>query len=325
MPTQENEYGILLSPIGPRAELENDRLHQCIEVAESDKELLELDRLLYVACTRARETLHLIGSVSINEDKDSFRAPPESSLLGRIWPAVEREYAEAYSRRENLFEGTSDKTAQFEAPPFRRFQLPFELPLAPDLPVRPKSYSARESDPSLEFYWAGMAARHAGTIVHRWLKKIADRSLTISVSSVGDLRQATIRMAVELGVAEVGVDEVCNRVEESLRGILQDPRGQWLLSGNGHAELPISGIWGDQAVSVIIDRVRIDQGVHWIVDYKTSSHQGGDLGQFLEQESVRYHRQLQKYATLYRRIVDAPVKTALYFPLLQEFRELDID
>jgi ATP-dependent exoDNAse (exonuclease V) beta subunit len=71
--------------------------------------------------------------------------------------------------------------------------------------------------------------------------------------------------------------------------------------------------------------VRIDRGVHWIVDYKTSSHQGGDLGQFLEQESVRYHRQLQKYATLYRRIVDAPVKTALYFPLLQEFRELDID
>ena len=30
--------------------------------------------------------------------------------------------------------------------------------------------------------------------------------------------------------------------------------------------------------SIVIDRVRIDdEGTHWVVDYKTGTHEGGDL------------------------------------------------
>ena len=44
-----------------------------------------MDRLLYVAATRARQRLHLVGHVSV-DDAGQAKAPPAASLLGRLWP-----------------------------------------------------------------------------------------------------------------------------------------------------------------------------------------------------------------------------------------------
>ena len=49
----------------------------------------------------------------------------------------------------------------------------------------------------------------------------------------------------------------------------------------------------------MIDRTFIDEnGVRWIIDYKTSAHEGSDLENFLEQEKERYREQLERYARL---------------------------
>lgn len=104
-----------------------------------------------------------------------------------------------------------------------------------------------------------------------------------------------------------------------------DGKGQWLMQGDGHAELALSGVVDGRLESVVLDRVRIDDhGVHWIVDYKTSSHEGGRLGEFLQAETDRYRPQLRKYAEIYRNFSGADVRCALYFPLLQEFIEVDL-
>jgi ATP-dependent exoDNAse (exonuclease V) beta subunit len=88
--------------------------------------------------------------------------------------------------------------------------------------------------------------------------------------------------------------------------------------------LPVTGLFDGRIQSVVIDRIRIDDdGTHWIVDYKTSTHEGGDLAGFLEQEAGRYRPQLEKYRTLYSGLTGAKVRTALYFPLLQQFREVE--
>ena len=51
---------------------------------------LELGRLAYVAATRARRQLHLIGSVGVkaSDDEAALIRPPAASLLGFLWPAV---------------------------------------------------------------------------------------------------------------------------------------------------------------------------------------------------------------------------------------------
>ena len=100
-------------------------------------------------------------------------------------------------------------------------------------------------------------------------------------------------------------------------------RGRWLLDGEGYAELALSGVHEGEVESIVIDRLRIDaSGIHWIVDYKTSTHEGGDLESFLDAEVRRYRPQLQKYAAIYEAYSGTAPRCALYFPLLQRFVEL---
>jgi ATP-dependent exoDNAse (exonuclease V) beta subunit len=74
---------------------------------------------------------------------------------------------------------------------------------------------------------------------------------------------------------------------------------------------------------VIIDRCFVDtDGSRWIIDFKTSSHEGGDLDSFLQQELERYRPQLEQYVALAAQLGPEPVRAALYFPLLGEFREM---
>ena len=54
--------------------------------------------------------------------------------------------------------------------------------------------------------------------------------------------------------------------------------------------------------------------MRWIVDYKTGTHEGGDLEEFLDREQERYRAQLEQYAALMRSLDNRPVKLGLYFP-----------
>lgn len=73
----------------------------------------------------------------------------------------------------------------------------------------------------------------------------------------------------------------------------------------------------------MLDRVRIDDdGTHWIIDYKTSTHEGGNLQGFLDAEIARYTPQLHKYAAIYSAWAGVQPRCALYFPLLRKFVEV---
>ena len=326
IPGEASSGDMIISPIGPSAELENDRLHQYIEARLKDSERLELDRLLYVACTRARKSLHLIGHVNTKKDGAEMATPYKGSLLHRLWPALESVYAEAFEQDDSE-SATPDIEEQeiFAIPQLRRADENWTLPVAPDLPVGRRRVDGPDIDRRpVEFYWVGTSARHAGTIVHRWLHRFVE-DVPPNAGNLDDLNDLTAHWAKELLVPEDDIAFVCERVQRALAGILSDPQGQWILSGEGRAEFSLTGIWQTRVESIVIDRVRIDEhGVHWIIDYKTSTHEGGDLEEFLLHETDRYQPQLQKYVDIYRNFSAVPVKAALYFPLLQEFREIDV-
>ena len=51
-------------------------------------------------------------------------------------------------------------------------------------------------------------------------------------------------------------------------------------------------------------------------------HSGGDLEGFLDNEANRYREQLQRYKEAMAITETLPIKTALYFPLLDRFYEV---
>jgi ATP-dependent exoDNAse (exonuclease V) beta subunit len=115
------------------------------------------------------------------------------------------------------------------------------------------------------------------------------------------------------------------RVEDALVRTREDERGRWLLDGrhrDSTTELALTGRVGGDIVRVVIDRSFVDaSGVRWIVDYKTSRHEGAGLDAFLDSEQERYRPQLESYASLMRRRGPEPVRLGLYFPLLSAWRE----
>ena len=68
-----------------------------------------------------------------------------------------------------------------------------------------------------------------------------------------------------------------------------------------------------------------ESGQRWIVDFKTSTHEGGGLDAFLDEEVVRYRPQLERYGRLMRAYRPGEtVRAALYFPALRQWREVPL-
>jgi len=75
-----------------------------------------------------------------------------------------------------------------------------------------------------------------------------------------------------------------------------------------------------ECVNLVIDRTfRGADNRRWIVDYKTSSHEGADVAGFLDRERERYEAQLVRYASALG--AEPGTMLGLYFPLLAGWRE----
>jgi len=80
---------------------------------------------------------------------------------------------------------------------------------------------------------------------------------------------------------------------------------------------------GADAVHHVLDRSFVDaNGTRWIIDYKTASHEGGDISHFLDEEQERHTSQLQRYVAILKKLEpERETRTALYFPMLDAWRE----
>ena len=76
-------------------------------------------------------------------------------------------------------------------------------------------------------------------------------------------------------------------------------------------------------IHAVIDRTFVDNGIRWIIDYKTSLHEGGNLEAFLEEEKERYRRQLDTYERILRAAGEKmEIRKGLYYSALPAWIEL---
>jgi RecB family exonuclease len=183
-----------------------------------------------------------------------------------------------------------------------------------------------EQEFDLEFDWASESARLVGTVVHRLLEQVGRQGID-TMQAVDLDRLATIgrRMLVQESLPGEALADAADKVREALESTFGDERGRWILSASHrdvHSEYALTSAIGDEIVHMIIDRTFVDaEGTRWIIDYKTGSHAGGGLDEFLDREQARYRNQLEEYATAMRARDDRPVRLGLYFPLLKSWRE----
>ena len=324
----EDQSRLLLAPI-PGTGAVKDALYATLQKLNEKKRNNESTRMLYVAATRTRKCLHLLGHTNLAKDDESLKEPDPRSLLWKIWNAVGRDFQTAWQTRreaEDQEDRLADEHAASDAPkgvPLRRLASDWHpAPLPQDIALkaqrRPQHAGVESADvhhPTFE--WASELQRRVGIVVHQMLQRMQapDRL---------DFSEEILRIALRReGLDGDRLDEALSRAESALRNTIRDARGQWILARHedDERELALSTPTDGGFRRYIVDRTFVEDGKRWIIDYKTGAHAGGDLEGFLDNEQVRYRAQLEGYARVMQTMDARPITLGLYFPLLQGWRE----
>jgi ATP-dependent helicase/nuclease subunit A len=315
---------LLLAPIEETG-ADGDPIYAWIKQLAADKAAHEDGRLLYVAATRAKQRLHLLGETRLlaEDDAQTARGPNSRSLLAKLWPVMEAEFQRAAAAAPPPL-ATAD--AEREAMPdqsLRRLASAWVLPEAPPaLAWDAPGETARAQD-DIEYSWVGETARHVGSVVHRWLQRIAEDEMNgWDAARIVSLRAGFRNELAACGVEDAQLGAAAERVARALANALADARGRWLLGPQPGAnnEYRLTAVIEGERRSLVIDRSFTDaNGKRWIVDYKTSGHEGAEVEAFLDREQERYRAQLARYAQALAQ--GEPAMLGLYFPLLAGWRE----
>jgi len=281
----------------------------------------EAARLLYVAVTRAKQHLYLFGTLK-NTSKGTPGTPQQGSLLHLLWEELGESFLEAahYADTQSLA-----VQAHSERPGIPLMRLsgelsPLTFPASIEfLPQR----STREAEQP-EFDWAREDARIIGLVIHQQLE-FTDKAQLESWKRFVNLDSIKANL-IQFGLPAERSEEAAERTGQILRNMANDDRAAWLFDPHHHSavsEWALSCYHDEQLANYIIDRSFIDaQGIRWIVDFKTSSHQGGDTDKFLDSEELRYADQLNRYGWLVQNLEpEREIRLGLYFPAMSAWRE----
>ncbi|ROT45954.1 exodeoxyribonuclease V subunit beta [Pusillimonas sp. NJUB218] len=302
-----SEGRLLIGPIRPKASEQADPITTYLREREKKRSAYEIDRLLYVAATRARHQLCLVAQLSLDKNGE-VAAPRAGSLLSRLWPYISPPSApEITAMSPGSFAGVID--AATDGRPLLR--LPSRALPAPD-----KSVFALSSDAGRPWEWSQALNEDAlvGTVAHAWLERLGKAGAdTWTVEGVRAQEPVVRRQLSRAGVPGDRLDATAAAVCETLEATLSSARGRWLLGlAKAYREWSLLDVSG--RVSVIDLAVSDEQG--WlVVDYKTGRPQDGESAdQFADRMRVRYAEQMARYRAQVSALDGRPARSALYFP-----------
>jgi ATP-dependent exoDNAse (exonuclease V) beta subunit len=263
----------MLAPIAGRGE-PSKALNNWLNGIHRAREAAERKRLFYVACTRARQELHLFAAPQLTSSGEIN--PRYDSLLQAAWPAAEAHFAAAETAIEQENPSSRPEVAHFAAgvegpphfSPHTTEPEPFNLDLAASaapshcnlqrLPLafdpathiataraHKLPYGDSDSDPvsspaQFSRPEGSFAARSFGNVVHAALESLATRIATGQSPEelLAELPTWLPRIAALLraeGLPHATVNRLARETLTALENTLRDPDGLWLLAPNSCA------------------------------------------------------------------------------------------
>ena len=335
--TAGGEREVLMAPIPARG-AGKDRIYQYLQEEQKKKEAFETCRLLYVACTRARQGLYLLANLVEDEKTMQLRPPAKASLLHTIWETVQP-VLQRIAGPETV---TLDGQENTRPGPLRRLPADWRLPRLPhrDLfqeMIEPFDNSGlfdedqellRETG-SQGFSWQDPTARHVGTVVHQILQEIGCQGLSFW-NSDGKERGRPYRRArlAALGVSSSNIERAMMEIDEVMEAATQDSKVKWMFSDEHTvrlSEYPVTILTRKSYRNLVLDLLlQESNGDTWVIDYKTG-RPGPDEGvdAFISRRMEAYRDTMQLYRRAVSELGYSNVRAALYFPLLARWVEYD--
>ncbi|HEY4356644.1 MAG TPA: UvrD-helicase domain-containing protein [Acidobacteriaceae bacterium] len=279
---------VILAPIQRKGEQGTD-LYKWIKTMIQAREKSERKRLLYVACTRARESLHLFAACE-RSSKGDVR-PPFDTLLQSFWPVAQVHFAQhqavppsglagqfatALAHEDAASEAGAlnelDNTAPEELSIVRDREPPLlhRLPLDYDPTQRYQEAEARRLpypaattlalEPAFQRPEGGFAVRAFGNVVHRYLQLLAERMDRGAAADALLDEMSTWRSRLTASFRGEGLPAATStreaeRALKLLTAALQDPFGRWILTPKpGAGSETALTLGGDDISTLRVDR-----------------------------------------------------------------------
>ncbi|MBL8292661.1 MAG: hypothetical protein JNN08_12535 [Bryobacterales bacterium] len=301
----ETEQGarLLMAPI-EASDDDQDALYEYLRKVEMEKARHETARLMYVAATRAREKLHLIGHV--RQQEGLMKNPFPGSLLDLLWPAVKDEYEKEFAKGGASGQMMLRLTSKLSQSIKRLAALPARLRATDDAVAGVLEDDGQTLERVLEDDGQTLE-RVVGTVTHGFLDRIGREGLEWWGAMGAQARAAAIEgVLLASGLSGDEVAQGVERVTSILERVERSERGRWILARRAGAsnELAVSNSGATQ----VIDRTFVEDGVRWIIDYKTGKGAG-------------CREQLESYARTLRAMEGLRVRLGVYFPAVDDWEE----
>lgn len=318
---ERGDASLLLAPLAEVGPF-NDPHYDYLRTVHAEKEHFETLRLLYVGCTRARRRVHLTGVLHTGKGGKIIR-PRSHSFLAKLWSRLGAEFDRPQSKQFELF---GVRLPMPDDAALQRLPLDWQNIFPDSVPFEQGTADTEPPAEDIEFSWAGETARHIGIFVHDMLERMAREGIDKwNRQRLCELRPGWRTQLVSLGASRETADSATAHVFEALCNVLHDERALWILaSDHDHAksECALSYAHSGRIKHLRVDRTFVDQqGIRWIIDFKSSAHEGGRLDDFLNREQHRYRDQLASYAQAFAALEERQIMLGLYFPLLRGWRE----
>jgi ATP-dependent exoDNAse (exonuclease V) beta subunit len=286
-------------------------LYGYLKELEKDRSSHEAERLLYVAATRAKRALHWVGHVV--PDAKGEIGPATGSLLALLWPVIDDEFAKAPVEET----GAEGSPGSPPIPPLRRLAAV----------AVPECLRHGTAGPAQLVDVGGEAAEgegdppdaHVGILVHTYLELVARQGLDAwPTEGLRRLRPAMLAWLAQQGCAAAECNRGADRAVAVLTATLESEDGRWVLAAreDAAAELSLTRAGGEGASLHIVDRTFVEDGVRWIVDYKTAAVAGVPAV-----HAERYRGQLTRYAGLFQN-EGQPIRMGVFYTAIGKLIEL---
>ncbi|HEU5281198.1 MAG TPA: UvrD-helicase domain-containing protein [Gammaproteobacteria bacterium] len=303
--TSDYQDGLLLLAPMQEAGAAKEKLYTYIEKQERKKADYELNRLLYVACTRAKKRLYLHADVKSNTDTGAISVQA-GSFLASLWPHLN-------TTAPDFFQESPALSTHHDTPPERRIK---RLPQAMFMQTNPRTPAMPSTQQRQGFALPDSRAERLGTITHRLLQKIGNEGLKAwpeNAEAQTQLIQALMRL---YQWRSADAQEAITTIQTMINRVLNTEQGRWCLSPHKEAasEFAITLLEAGKPSQLIIDRTFVDADENrWIIDYKTTPMHDKNINAFIKAETEKHQAQMQRYLSAMQAIESRPIKLGLLF------------
>ncbi len=275
LPIPQQSDLLLISPI-KAAHHERCRLYDYIGKLDAQKNDYELQRLLYVATTRAKKRLYLTDG-QIDPGQGSFRKLLPFDFINDENPMI------------------TGNDSQLSLPVLSHLPLEF-YHTSPNLTHGHFTTSAQIFNDN--------TPRLTGIIMHEILQWVCNYHPNHIDEIPAEFIDNRLRSYGLLGDTYQGVKHT---LMKQLSQLFYCPKGQWIIKTHDQErnEYELLIVLNNDISTRIIDRTFCEKGVRWIIDFKT--------GHDSQEAQTKYHAQLNDYANILSQKYPEPIRCGLYY------------